>query len=131
MAFPRLATLTNNLKTLQPRPESVEQGIYDMLISMATDKIINDVSAFTNTPVDELPPSLDSAMLIKLSGWFTDTGVFLSDKERQTGRVTGITEGDTSISYGSPQATISALGGTSFVDGDFRIQLMRYRRLRG
>ncbi|MCW0953194.1 hypothetical protein OIT44_03785 [Weissella ceti] len=131
MAFPRKDELLNKLKVLQPITDNVDEPIYNMFMDVALDKIINDVSAFTNTPVEELPSQLDSAMMLKLSAWITDTGVFKSTDDRNSGAVTSITEGDTSISYGSPQVAMSALGGMSFLDDDFRIQLIRYRRLRG
>lgn len=131
MAFPRKNELLNKLKVLQPITDAVDEPIYNMFMDVALDKIINDVSAFTNTPVEELPAQLDSAMMLKLSAWITDTGVFKLADDRNSGAVTSITEGDTSISYGSPQVAMSALSGMSFLDDDFRIQLIRYRRLRG
>ena len=131
MVFPRLDELTNNVKTLQPKPDSVNQAVYDLLIKTAVDKIINDVVAFTNVPAEELPKEVDTPMLLKLSGWFTDAGVFMSAEDRHQGAVTGITEGDTQITYGSPQNALSTLGSVSFIDSDFKVILMRYRRIRG
>lgn len=131
MVFPRLDELTANIKTLQPKPDFVEQAVYDLLIKTAIKKIINDVVVFTNVPAEELPEELDTQMLIKLSGWFTDAGVFMPADDRHKGVVTGITEGDTQITYGSPQNALQTLGSVSFIDNDFKALLSRYRRIRG
>ncbi|WP_424571936.1 hypothetical protein ACOV5J_03040 [Weissella soli] len=130
MVFPRMDSLTANLEQLQPRPESVSEGVYALLVSLSLQKIVNDVSAFTNTPVEELPESLDSAMLMKVSTWFTDAGVLMTSQERHESAVSSLTEGDTTVSFGSPQTAVSALNGVSFVDDEFKVQLMRHRKLR-
>lgn len=131
MAFPRLDELTNNIKKLQPKTDSVDQVVYDLLINTAIDKIINDVVAFTNLPAAELPLELDTTILLKLSGWFTDAGVFMTANDRHTGAVTSVKEGDTQINYGNPQNALQSLGSVSFIDNDFKSFLSRYRRIRG
>lgn len=131
MAFPRLEELKNNLKTLQPKPDEVSDGIYDMLLATAVNQIISEVVAFTNVPAEELPEDIDSSLLMKLSGWFTDAGVFMSADDRHSGAVTSIKEGDTQVNYGSPQQALQSLGKAVFVDETLRPVLMRYRRIRG
>lgn len=131
MAFPRLEELKNNLKTLQPKPDEVPDGIYDMLLNTAVKQIISEVVAFTNVPAEELPEDIDSSLLMKLSGWFTDAGVFMSADDRHSGAVTSIKEGDTQVNYGSPQQALQSLGRAVFVDETLRPVLMRYRRIRG
>ncbi|MGN1294313.1 hypothetical protein, partial [Weissella soli] len=127
MVFPRMDSLTANLEQLQPRPESVSEGVYALLVSLSLQKIVSDVSAFTNTPVEELPESLDSAMLMKVSAWFTDAGVLMTSQERHESGVKGITEGGTTVNFGSPQTAVSALNGVSFVDDEVKVQRMLYR----
>lgn len=131
MAFPRLDELKNNIKKLQPKPDGVEQAVYDLLIKTAIDKIINDVVVFTNVAAEKLPPELDTTILLKLSGWFTDAGVFMSAEERHAGAVTSVKEGDTQVNYGNPQNALQTLGSVSFIDNDFKALLSRYRRIRG
>lgn len=131
MAFPRLEELKNNLKTLQPKPDEVSDGIYDMLLATAVNQIISEVVAFTNVPAEELPKDIDASLLMKLSGWFTDASVFMSADDRHSGAVTSIKEGDTQVNYGSPQQALQSLGKAVFVDETLRPVLMRYRRIRG
>lgn len=131
MVFPRLDELTANIKKLQPKPDSVEQAVYDLLMKTAIDKIINDVVVFTNVSAEKLPPELDTTILLKLSGWFTDAGVFMTTNDRHAGAVTSVKEGDTQINYGNPQNALQTLGSVSFIDNDFKELLSRYRRVRG
>lgn len=131
MAYPRLNELIKNLKILQPKPVSVAQDMYDLILKTAVSRIINQVVAFTNMPSDELPEEFDTPVLLKLADWFSEAGVFMTDDERRAGAVTSIKEGDTQINYGNPQQALQSLGSVSFIDDDFRALLMRYRRIRG
>lgn len=131
MAFPRLDKLKGDLKMLQPKPDEVSDGIYDMLLTTAVNQIISEVVVFTNVPAEELPEDIDASLLMKLSGWFTDAGVFMSADDRHSGAVTSIKEGDTQVNYGSPQQALQSLGKAVFVDETLRPVLMRYRRIRG
>lgn len=131
MVFPRLDELTDNVKTLQPKPEDVDQKVYDLLIKTAIDKIVNDVVVFLNRTVTDLPEELDTAILLQLSGWFTDADVFMDKQERHEGTVTGTTEGDTQVSYSSPKNALLSLSHVSFIDDSFKGLLTPYRRIRG
>jgi len=131
MAYPRLNELIKNLKILQPKPVSVAQDMYDLILKTAVSRIIDEVVAFTNMPSEELPEEFDTTLLLKLTGWFSEAGVFMTDDERRAGAVTSIKEGDTQINYGSPQQALQSLSNVSFVDDDFKILLIRYRRIRG
>lgn len=131
MAYPRLNELIKNLKILQPKPVSVAQDMYDLILKTAVSRIINQVVAFTNMPSDELPEEFDTPVLLKLADWFSEAGVFMTDDERRAGAVTSIKEGDIQINYGNPQQALQSLGSVSFIDADFRALLMRYRRIRG
>ncbi|MDT2885562.1 hypothetical protein P7H77_14755, partial [Lactococcus lactis] len=71
--------------------KDMEQSTYDLLIDLTTDKMIEEVAAFINAPVEEIPKGLDSAMLMRLSGWFTDSGVLVSSNDRLTGSVKSVT----------------------------------------
>lgn len=131
MVFPRLDDMITSLNVLQPKPDQVDKKLYDLLIKTAINKIISDVVAFTHVPANELPDELDTAILLKLSGWITDAGLFMAPEKRHSGAVTGVTEGDTSVSYGNPQTVIKDLSNISFVDDDFKVILINYRRIRG
>lgn len=131
MVYPRLNELIGNLKILQPKPSSVTQDMYDLILKTAIGRIIDEVVAFTNTPSEELPKEFDTTLLLKLTSWFSETGVYMTDYERRSGAVTSIKEGDTQINYGSPQQVLQSLGNVSFIDDDFKVLLIRYRRIRG
>ena len=131
MTFPRLTALTDNMKTLQPMPEGMKKELYDLIMLQAIDKLLNDIAAFINAPVEEIPQALDSSMLLKLAAWFNDSGIFIPNADRLAGSVKTINEGDASVTFNSPMWAMSKLSEFSVIDDDFIRTLVKYRRLAG
>lgn len=131
MTFPRLDELTSKLKTLQPCPDGTEEAIYKLLIELSVDKLLEEVAAFINAPIEEIPKALDSVMLMRLVGWFVDSGALVPAADRAQGVVKSVTEGDASVSWQSPTWATAKLSETVLINEDFAKLLVKYRRLAG
>jgi hypothetical protein len=130
MTYPRLDTLRSNLKTLNPMHPGYEEGVYNLLIAMVADKVINDAAAFMNRDVEEIPEALDSTILLKAASWLSDSGVLKTvDEQSAGGPVSSIAEGDTTVSFAVTADPITALNGANFLDDDFKRTLRRYRKV--
>lgn len=130
MAYPRLATLTSNLKTLNPIHPGYEEGVYNLLLNMVADKVIYDAAAYMNRMAEDIPEALDSTILLKASSWLSDSGVLKTvDEQSAGGPVSSISEGDTSVSFAVTADPISALSGANFLDDGFKHTLRRYRKV--
>lgn len=129
--FPRIEELKSKLKILHSKPKDMEQPTYDLLIDLTTDKMIEEVAAFINAPVEEIPKGLDSAMLMRLSSWFTDSGVLVSSNDRLTGSVKSVTEGDGSVSWNTPAWALTKLSDTLLINDELTRTLVKYRRMAG
>lgn len=129
--FPRIEELKSKLKILHSKPKDMEQPTYNLLIDLTTDKMIEEVAAFINAPVEEIPKGLDSAMLMRLSGWFVDSGALVPAADRVQGVVKSVTEGDASVSWQSPTWATAKLSETVLINEDFAKLLVKYRRLAG
>ena len=95
----------------------------DNLIDFSVDRVIQSVANFTNIPVDELPPEIDSTItamclqLIQTHEW-TSNDV-----------VNSISEGDVSVNFGSPAELYAQVQKLNPVTDDFISDLIRFRRL--
>ena len=93
------------------------------LIDFSADKVIQSVANFTNIPVDELPPEIDSTItamclqLIQTHDW-TSKDV-----------VNSISEGDVSVNFGSPAEIYAQVQKLNPVTDDFINDLIHFRRL--
>ena len=93
------------------------------LIDFSLDRVIKSVANFTNIPVDELPPEIDSTItamclqLIQTHDW-TSKDV-----------VNSISEGDVSVNFGSPAEIYAQVQKLNPVTDDFINDLIHFRRL--
>ena len=93
------------------------------LIDFSVDRVIQSVANFTNIPVDELPPEIDSTItamclqLIQTHEW-TSNDV-----------VNSISEGDVSVNFGSPAELYAQVQKLNPVTDDFISDLIHFRRL--
>ena len=93
------------------------------LIDFSLDRVIQSVANFTNIPVNELPPEIDSTItamclqLIQTHDW-TSKDV-----------VNSISEGDVSVNFGSPAEIYAQVQKLNPVTDDFISDLIHFRRL--
>lgn len=93
------------------------------LIDFSLERVIRSVSNFTNIPVNELPPEIDSTItamclqLIQTHNW-TSSDV-----------VNSINEGDVSVNFGSPAEIYAQVQKLNPVTDDFIRDLIHFRRL--
>ena len=93
------------------------------LIDYSVDRVTQSVANFTNIPVDELPPEIDSTItamclqLIQTHDW-TSNDV-----------VNSISEGDVSVNFGSPAEIYAQVQKLNPVTDDFISDLIHFRRL--
>lgn len=114
--------ITNNVVALA-NVDDTNKIWLDMLV----DKLFVDVKAYIN---QDIPEDLESAMTLRLVSYISDSGVFLTDEQRQANTpVSSITEGDTSVSYAVKQKATDVIGSADFLDKDFRRTLRHYRRV--
>jgi len=93
------------------------------LIDFSVDRVIQSVANFTNIPVDELPPEIDStitAMCLQLIQTHEWTGNDV---------VNSISEGDVSVNFGSPAEIYAQVQKLNPVTDDFISDLIHFRRL--
>ena len=93
------------------------------LIDFSVDRVIQSVANFTNIPVDELPPKIDStitAMCLQLIQTHEWTGNDV---------VNSISEGDVSVNFGSPAEIYAQVQKLNPVTDDFISDLIHFRRL--
>ena len=93
------------------------------LIDFSLDRVIQSVANFTNIPVEDLPPEIDSTItamclqLIQTHDW-TRKDV-----------VNSISEGDVSVNFGSPAELYAQVQKLNPVTDDFISDLIHFRRL--
>lgn len=93
------------------------------LIDYSVHRVIQSVANFTNIPVGELPPEIDSTItamclqLIQTHEW-TSNDV-----------VNSISEGDVSVNFGSPAELYAQVQKLNPVTDDFISDLIHFRRL--
>lgn len=93
------------------------------LIDYSVDRVTQSVANFTNIPVDELPPEIDSTItamclqLIQTHDW-TSNDV-----------VNSISEGDVSVNFESPAEIYAQVQKLNPVTDDFITDLIHFRRL--
>lgn len=93
------------------------------LIDFSLNRVIQAVANFTNIPVEDLPPEIDSTItamclqLIQTHDW-TSKDV-----------VNSISEGDVSVNFGSPAEIYAQVQKLNPVTDDFISDLIHFRRL--
>ena len=93
------------------------------LIDFSLDRVIQSVANFTNIPINELPPEIDStitAMCLQLIQTHEWTGNDV---------VNSISEGDVSVNFGSPAELYAQVQKLNPVTDDFITDLIHFRRL--
>ena len=93
------------------------------LIDFSVDRVIQSVANFTNIPVDELPPEIDSTI--------TAMCLQLIQTHEWTGKdvVNSISEGDVSVNFGSTAEIYAQVQKLNPVTDDFISDLIHFRRL--
>ena len=95
----------------------------DDLIDFSVERVIQSVANFTNIPVDELPPEIDSTItamclqLIQTHEWTNNDAV------------NSISEGDVSVNFGSPAEIYAQVQKLNPITDDFINDLIHFRRL--
>ena len=95
------------------------------LIDFSLERVIRSVSNFTNIPVSELPPEIDSTItamclqLIQTHSWTNSSNDV----------VNSISEGDVSVNFGSPAEIYAQVQKLNPVIDDFINDLIHFRRL--
>ena len=93
------------------------------LIDFSVDRVIQSVANFTNIPVNELPPEIDSTItamclqLIQTHDWTNNDAV------------NSISEGDVSVNFGSPAEIYAQVQKLNPITDDFINDLIHFRRL--
>ena len=93
------------------------------LIDFSLDRVIQSVANFTNIPVGELPPEIDSTItamclqLIQTHEWTSND------------TVNSISEGDVSVNFGSPAELYAQVQKLNPITDDFINDLIHFRRL--
>lgn len=95
------------------------------IVDFSIDRVIQSVANYTNIPVEELPPEIDTTItaicvqLIQTHSWTSGN----SDV------VNSISEGDVSVNFGSPAEIYAKVQEINPITDDFYVDLNHFRRL--
>lgn len=136
---PRKKTIVAQVSYLLPLKETDDRAYhnrYNYIIDIITDKVVNDVVAFTNIPVDDLPQALDNELVLMIHRFLVAFRLLEREEEAQerkeVDRISSLKEGDTTVTYhkmGSEAGGLTAALKANAVTGDSQQTLMHYRRL--
>lgn len=96
------------------------------IVDFSIERVIQSVVNYTNIPVEELPPEIDTTIvamcvqLIQTHSWTSGN----SDV------VNSISEGDVSVNFGSPAAMYAKVQEINPITDDFFVDLNHFRRLK-
>ena len=124
--YPRFDEIKKKLMEFLPNTDNMTN--YDSILEFTLDKVISDISIYTNIPILELPEELEPTML-GLAVQTIDTHQWLVPKDQQIGNVQSLSEGDTSVSFRSPSDIYSALQATNTIADNYVLLLNNFRRL--
>lgn len=124
--YTRFDEVKKNLADFLPNTDNMPN--YDSVLGFTLDKVISDISIYTNIPILELPEELEPTML-GLAVQTIDTHQWLVPKDQQVGNVQSLSEGDTSVSFRSPSDIYSALQATNTITDNYVLLLNSFRRL--
>ena len=124
--YPRFDEIKKNLVDFLPNTDNMPN--YDSVLEFTLDKVISDISIYTNIPILELPEELEPTML-GLAVQTIDTHQWLVPKDKQVGNVQSLSEGDTSVSFRSRRDIYSALQATNTITVNYVLLLNNFRRL--
>ena len=124
--YPRFDEIKKKLMEFLPNTDNMPN--YDSILEFTLDKVISDISIYTNIPILELPEELEPTML-GLAVQTIDTHQWLVPKDQQVGNVQSLSEGDTSVSFRSPSDIYSALQAPNTIADNYVLLLNNFRRL--
>lgn len=141
MDHPRYKTIEDFLKILQLQlmiktMQNMKRNIQVSLDLSCLIQKIQKVADFINWDVKDLPDQLDSTIAMMASSTLGFFGLLDTDAEIEKAnkqQVKQITEGDVSISFDSKKVGSDKLSdalGTNPITGNYKAQLLHYRRLR-
>lgn len=96
------------------------------IVDFSIDRVIQSVANYTNIPVEELPPEIDTTIvamcvqMIQTHNWTSGN----SDV------VNSISEGDVSVNFGSPAEIYAKVQEINPITDDFFVDLNHFRRLK-
>lgn len=112
-------------------PKTDEAPNYDAIMDYTVDKVLSDISNYTNIAVDELPDSILFIAVGMSNDLIRTTGLLdQNDSTLGTLGVSSITEGDESITFRSIGDDIAKIQASTPISKDYRLQLNAYRKLR-
>lgn len=124
--YPRFEEVKKHLADFLPNTDNMPN--YDSVLEFTLEKVISDVSIYTNIPILEIPEALEPTIL-GLAVQTIDTHQWLVPKDQQIGNVQSLSEGDTSVSFRSPSDIYSALQATNTITDNYVLLLNNFRRL--
>ena len=124
--YPRFDEIKKKLMEFLPNTDNMPN--YDSILEFTLDKVISDISIYTNIPILELPEELEPTML-GLAVQTINTHQWLVPKDQQVGNVQSLSEGDTSVSFRSPSDIYSALQAINTIADNYVLLLNNFRRL--
>ena len=124
--YPRFDEIKKKLMEFLPNTDNMPN--YDSILEFTLDKVISDISIYTNIPILELPEELEPTML-GLAVQTIDTHQWLVPKDQQVGHVQSLSEVDTSVSFRSPSDIYSALQAINTIADNYVLLLNNFRRL--
>ncbi len=139
MDHPRYKKIEDFLKILQPahdKNNAEYETKYSSIIGFILSDTIQKVADFINWDVKDLPDQLDSTIAMMASSTLGFFGLLDTDAEIEKAnkqQVKQITEGDVSISFDSKKVGSDKLSdalGNNPITGNYKAQLLHYRRLR-
>ena len=124
--YPRFEEVIKHLADFLPNTDNAPN--YDSVLEFTLEKVISDVSIYTNIPILELPEELEPTIL-GLAVQTIDTHQWLVPKDQQVGNIQSLSEGDTSVSFRSPSDIYSALQAINTSTDNYVLLLNIFRRL--
>lgn len=124
--YPRFEEVKKHLADFLPNTDNAPN--YDSVLEFTLEKVISDVSIYTNIPILELPEELEQTIL-GLAVQTIDTHQWLVPKDQQVGNIQSLSEGDTSVSFRSPSDIYSALQAINTITDNYVLLLNNFRRL--
>lgn len=95
------------------------------IVDFSIERVIQSVANYTNIPVEELPPEIDTtitAMCVQLMQTHSWTS-------GNSDVVNSISEGDVSVNFGSPAEIYAKVQEINPITDDFFVDLNHFRRL--
>lgn len=124
--YPRFEEVKKHLADFLPNTDIAPN--YDSVLEFTLEKVISDVSIYTNIPILELPEELEPTIL-GLAVQTIDTHQWLVPKDQQVENIQSLSEGDTSVSFRSPIDIYSALQAINTITDNYVLLLNNFRRL--